>query len=195
MKRKAHGQRLAGQSDQRRLQLSAIEDWTTWCVARCCSSSRRHLRSRPQPPGSTWHCNRGRRPYLPCRSVASVPQQRRRRSVSTRPAPRPKPTWNGISAWSCHICTTNGQINAWINRAVSDLHMMTTELPPARTPMQACLGSTRLSAATESLPPWNRLWLRPDLARGVLAYLAATQATEAIVEQDAEPGQSPPRNP
>jgi glycogen debranching enzyme len=32
------------------------------------------------------------------------------------------------------------------------------------------------------------LWLRPALARGVLAYLAATQATAVIPEQDAEPG-------
>jgi glycogen debranching enzyme len=32
------------------------------------------------------------------------------------------------------------------------------------------------------------LWLRPGLARGVLAYLASTQATETIPEQDAEPG-------
>src|SRR5882757_5637056 len=30
--------------------------------------------------------------------------------------------------------------------------------------------------------------MRPDLARGVLAYLATTQATEIIPEQDAEPG-------
>jgi glycogen debranching enzyme len=32
------------------------------------------------------------------------------------------------------------------------------------------------------------LWLEPGLARGVLAYLASTQATEVIPEQDAEPG-------
>src|SRR5262249_46230255 len=32
------------------------------------------------------------------------------------------------------------------------------------------------------------LWLNPSLARGVLAYLAQTQATETIPEQDAEPG-------
>ena len=32
------------------------------------------------------------------------------------------------------------------------------------------------------------LWLRPGLARGVLSYLASTQNTEVIPEQDAEPG-------
>src|SRR6202008_2376012 len=32
------------------------------------------------------------------------------------------------------------------------------------------------------------LWLRPGLARGVLAYLASTRAVDLIPEQDAEPG-------
>src|SRR5207237_6882692 len=32
------------------------------------------------------------------------------------------------------------------------------------------------------------LWLNPTLARGVLKYLALTQATEVIPEKDAEPG-------
>jgi glycogen debranching enzyme len=32
------------------------------------------------------------------------------------------------------------------------------------------------------------LWLAPDVARGVLSYLAATQATEVIPERDAQPG-------
>jgi glycogen debranching enzyme len=32
------------------------------------------------------------------------------------------------------------------------------------------------------------LWLRPALAKGVLAYLSSTQATEALPAEDAEPG-------
>jgi glycogen debranching enzyme len=32
------------------------------------------------------------------------------------------------------------------------------------------------------------LWLRPDLARGVLSYLASTQAREVVPDEDAEPG-------
>ena len=92
------------------------------------------------------------------------------------------------SAWSCHIRTSNGQINAWINRAVSDLHMLTTELPTGPYPYAGVpwfntpFGRDGIITALESL------WLRPQLARGVPAYLAATQATEVIPEQEAEPG-------
>ena len=32
------------------------------------------------------------------------------------------------------------------------------------------------------------LWVNPDIAKGVLTYLASTQATQVIPEQDAEPG-------
>src|SRR3989442_1114964 len=32
------------------------------------------------------------------------------------------------------------------------------------------------------------LWVRPELARGVLSYLASTQATDFDPEQDSEPG-------
>ncbi|HKI36633.1 MAG TPA: amylo-alpha-1,6-glucosidase [Gemmataceae bacterium] len=91
-------------------------------------------------------------------------------------------------AWSCHVRTSNGQINAWVNRAVSDLHMMTTELPTGPYPYAGVpwfntpFGRDGIFTALECL------WLRPALARGVLTYLASTQAREVIAEQDAEPG-------
>ncbi len=92
------------------------------------------------------------------------------------------------SAWSCHLHTSNAQINTWVRRAVSDLHMMTTELPTGPYPYAGVpwfntpFGRDGLITALECL------WLRPGLAKGVLAYLASTQATETIPEQDAEPG-------
>ena len=92
------------------------------------------------------------------------------------------------SAWAGHLHTSNGQINAWVNRAVSDLHMLTTELPTGPYPYAGVpwfntpFGRDGLITALECL------WLRPALARGVLSYLASTQATEVVPAQDAEPG-------
>ncbi len=89
---------------------------------------------------------------------------------------------------SCRIEASNGQFNAWVKRATSDLHMMTTMLPTGPYPYAGVpwfntpFGRDGLITALECL------WIEPGLARGVLAYLASTQATEVIPEQDAEPG-------
>jgi glycogen debranching enzyme len=92
------------------------------------------------------------------------------------------------SAWSCHVHTSNGQINAWINRAVSDLHTMTTELPTGPYPYAGVPWFNTPFGRDGIITALECLWLRPGLARGVLAYLAATQVREFIPEQDAEPG-------
>ncbi len=92
------------------------------------------------------------------------------------------------SAWSCHVGTSNGQINAWINRAVSDLHMMTTELSTGPYPYAGIPWFNTPFGRDGIITALECLWLRPGLARGVLTYLASTQATEVIPEQDAEPG-------
>jgi glycogen debranching enzyme len=91
-------------------------------------------------------------------------------------------------AQSSHVRTSNAQFDRWIARAEADLYMMTTELatgpyPYAGVPwLNAPFGRDGIVTALECL------WLSPALARGVLMYLAATQAAEMIPEQDAEPG-------
>jgi glycogen debranching enzyme len=88
----------------------------------------------------------------------------------------------------CRIESSTGQFNDWINRAIADLCMMTTEnstgpYPYAGVPwFSTPFGRDGIITALECL------WLNPGLARGVLAFLAATQATESLPEQDAEPG-------
>jgi glycogen debranching enzyme len=89
---------------------------------------------------------------------------------------------------ACVVHTSDTQFNDWINRAVADLCMMTTAMatgpyPYAGVPwFSTPFGRDGLITALECL------WLGPDLARGVLAFLADTQASEVSSAQDAEPG-------
>ena len=91
-------------------------------------------------------------------------------------------------AWSCHLSTSNGQINAWINQAVADLHMMMTDLDEGPFPYAGVPWFNTPFGRDGIITPLECLWIRPNLARGVLAYLAATQATQHDPSQDAEPG-------
>ena len=89
---------------------------------------------------------------------------------------------------ACSLQSSNGQFNAWINRSLSDLHMLITDLPTGPYPYAGIPWFNTPFGRDGILTAWECLWVRPDLARGVLGYLASTQATEFIPEQDAEPG-------
>jgi glycogen debranching enzyme len=91
-------------------------------------------------------------------------------------------------ATACSLQSSNGQFNAWVNRSLSDLHMLITGLPTGPYPYAGVPWFNTPFGRDGIITAWESLWVRPDLARGVLAYLASTQATEFIPEQDAEPG-------
>ena len=88
----------------------------------------------------------------------------------------------------CTLFTANEQFNEWCNRSAADIQMMTSEMPTgpyvyAGVPwFSTPFGRDGIITALEAL------WMNPDLARGTLAFLAATQAVDASPEQDAEPG-------
>lgn len=91
-------------------------------------------------------------------------------------------------AGDCHVYTSNEQFNHWLNRSAADLHMMISETPQGPYPyagvpwFSAPFGRDGIMTALELL------WVNPAVARGVLAFLAATQATETVPHQDAQPG-------
>ncbi len=84
--------------------------------------------------------------------------------------------------------SSNEDFDSWIRRSAADLAMMTTRTacgpyPYAGVPwFSAPFGRDGILTALELL------WLEPALARGVLRFLASTQATETDPARDAQPG-------
>jgi glycogen debranching enzyme len=89
---------------------------------------------------------------------------------------------------SCRVRASDGKFDAWLRRAESDLHMLATDLPTGPYPYAGVPWFNTPFGRDGIITALECLWLRPELARGVLSYLAATQAIEFIPDQDAEPG-------
>jgi glycogen debranching enzyme len=86
------------------------------------------------------------------------------------------------------IFTSNEQFNDWLNRSFADLEMMRTETPYGSYPYAGVPWFSTEFGRDGIITALQCMWFDPSLARGVLAYLAATQADAENPEQDAQPG-------
>ena len=86
------------------------------------------------------------------------------------------------------IHTSNEQFNDWIRRSRADLAMMVTQTSHGLYPYAGVPWFSTVFGRDGIITALEMLWLVPSVAKGVLTYLAATQATSHDARRDADPG-------
>jgi glycogen debranching enzyme len=85
--------------------------------------------------------------------------------------------------------SSNGRLfNAWIDKSAADLALLTTPLSSGPYPYAGIPWFSTTFGRDGIITAWQILWFDPSLARGVLRFLAQTQAREASAFRDSEPG-------
>lgn len=123
-------------------------------------------------------------------TISCEVKQRRRSGVLTydRAQHEAERASQEARASDAHVYTANEQFNHWLNRSLADLHMLISETPYGLYPYAGVPWFSVPFGRDGIITALQMLWINPRIARGVLGYLAATQATDVRPEQDAEVG-------
>jgi glycogen debranching enzyme len=88
----------------------------------------------------------------------------------------------------CEIYTDNRRFNDWITRSKADLLMLTNETDQGLYPYAGVPWYSTVFGRDGIITAFQTLSINPKIARGVLRFLASTQATEEDIQSEAQPG-------
>ena len=94
----------------------------------------------------------------------------------------------GIAKAFPQITSSNSRFSDWIARSLSDFEMMIVGNPEQHYPYAGVPWFSTVFGRDGIITALQTLWLNPDIAKGVLSFLASTQASEVDPFSDAEPG-------
>lgn len=120
-----------------------------------------------------------------CQREPAIPIGHRSYFFALRDARRALRASSGRAA--C-ILSSNEVFNEVAQRSMSDLYMLITETPEGPYPYAGIPWFSTAFGRDAIITAMETLWLDPEIARGVLAHLAANQATDFDPLSDAEPG-------
>ena len=86
------------------------------------------------------------------------------------------------------VVSSNHAFNRWWQRSSADLRMMVTETPHGRYPYAGIPWYSTPFGRDGLITALQLLWAAPEVAKGVLTFLAGTQAIERDDARDAQPG-------
>jgi glycogen debranching enzyme len=123
-------------------------------------------------------CERAGQPsvYMPGRSFDAV--------LATKQGARA----HAPHAFCCNLASSSTIFNRWLNRSSADLQIMMTDTPYGSYPYAGIPWFSTPFGRDGIITAFEMLWVNPDVARGVLSFLATTQATTVDDRRDATPG-------
>jgi glycogen debranching enzyme len=92
------------------------------------------------------------------------------------------------SAKMCDISSSNDRLSRWIKRSMADVEMMTMGNPETNYPYAGVPWFSTVFGRDGIITALQMLWIAPQIAKGVLQFLASTQATEIDLKNEAQPG-------